>query len=330
MSTAVRSIIRSVCRKPDDKLNIVIFSKYVYEQYNTMLSKTGHNFFLWTENYGGRWTDEIVPKPPNFYYLPQDQSKYDQTLDFDLIIMHNRLGQFDIGKAVSNGWHLPTVMVHHEDPERAVFTDDLEIKRPDLANAQEVFNRQGHINIFNSERVMNSWRTVGPVIRPGIDYQRYCSNVEQTTNRVLLEPFADDNLNNFIFDNLNPTILTKKKSENDDGVVNQYNLADIFINLNHVSFPISVLEAMACSRLVISVRNPILEEYFKDNEEIIYAENPNDLIDKVKRYLYKDDIKKNMGKEASNRIMYDFSLSSFVNDWNGYLENINNIVFMME
>ena len=50
----IKNIVRSVKRKKDDKLKIITFSE-TEEKYNSLLSQTGHDFYLWGEGIDSNW-----------------------------------------------------------------------------------------------------------------------------------------------------------------------------------------------------------------------------------------------------------------------------------
>ena len=54
----IKNIIRSVKRKKDDKLKIITFCE-TEEKYNSLLSQTGHDFYLWGEGIDSNWNELV-------------------------------------------------------------------------------------------------------------------------------------------------------------------------------------------------------------------------------------------------------------------------------
>jgi hypothetical protein len=325
MSNAVRSILRSF-NKNHDKLNIILFNFYQYEKYNVLLAETGHNFYLWTSQFPGQWTNRNVQKPPNIFHLHNKEESIDQTIDFDLIIIHNRFNQYDLAARLAHSWHIPLIIINHDQPIGPIITDNGMIGNIDTTKSHEVFHRRGDINIYDSEMLRNNWKDLGKVIKPGINNKIFKKNQDRDiVARCLFHPSVDNNLNNFIIQTISQCMEPVPLQPGNH--IQQYQQADFFFNADIASLNISVLEAMSCGLIPITIKNNNLTNIISNKNGFI-LEDFNQLtqvLDKLKRI---DPLSKRvLGDRARQTIVNEFPLETFRQRWNNVLHNCGKIFF---
>ncbi len=105
----LENIIRTATRSSDDKLNIIVMCDNE-EDYISALCQTGHNFFLFTEQYHlSQWKREVKHTPLNLRICRNPLFSFERA--YDLIICFNRLGQWETASGLSRAWHIPIVTV---------------------------------------------------------------------------------------------------------------------------------------------------------------------------------------------------------------------------
>ena len=89
MPTKMSSIIRGATRTPVEKLNILTFP--THERYETMLCKTGHNFYSYRAEGIKDWNETYAKLPSNYILLDPalGEAQIPDYVDFDLILSHN-------------------------------------------------------------------------------------------------------------------------------------------------------------------------------------------------------------------------------------------------
>lgn len=259
MTNANRSILRKFTKAADEPYNILLFNLPHLEKYNYLLAQTGHNFYLWTENYKGQWSYNSIAKPDNVYHLADHQQNFDPAIDFDMVICHGRLQQMDIAYNICHSWHIPLICIHHDYATGTVISDNGLPGKIEAHRMADIMKLQGHINVSDSESVAHSWQAVGKIIKPGIDTFFFTAKTQyQSPPTCLWQPAADNNINNFVVQNLSPLVklIQLEPSMNQTMLCTQYDHADLFLNLDAVTVNISLLEAMSCGLIPITLANP--------------------------------------------------------------------------
>ena len=332
MTNATSSIIRGIKRNvenADTKYNIILFSTPAYEQYNYHLAKTGHTFYLWTDNYDGEWRNTYLPKPDNLIHLPSDQLKINQALDYDFILIHNRMQQFDIARSISLTLHLPIICLHHNDLRLAITGDKNDIVQLNNTKLQELFNRDPNIAVFDTDNIMTSWQKPGSVINPGIDVEFY-ENIQKEPRYCIIPQMANEQATNstakFLSQITSVGILGQSASAYE--LLKNYSMGDIFINLESYSIDIRVLEAIASKCAVISRPNPMLNQYFEDKKDILYVQSEQHLMETVQYLTSANSHKESLKENAFNIVKERFNMQKFVSQWNTLLQQISPLFYV--
>lgn len=331
MTSAVCSIIRGITRllEPERKLNIILFSSPIYEAYNYQLAKTGHNFYLWTEKFPGQWRQFYLTKPDNVYHLPPNQFFLDLTLDFDFIITHNRILQHDIATSIANALHLPIISIHHNDLQAGITDDQDRLLRFANVKVQELLQRVGSINVYDTDAMMMNWQSPGSVIPPGIDVEQF-ENITSETQKCIIPIIEDQTTLNRIMQALSAIIPVSvlNPAWSEQHLIEQYKQGDIFINLNQHSIDLRMLEAMAAKCVVISRPNAILNSIFENGKNIIYIESENALLQAVQFLLQNPKTAANIKQEALKIIQEKFNINTFIHSWQQLFEQVSPIFYV--
>ncbi len=325
MSNANRSIMRRIVKKKGMPLNILLFNLPYLEKYNNLLAQTGHNFYLWTENFPGQWSYSYLAKPDNFYHLPNKQMAFDNSLDFDLVLCHGRLGQMNIAYQVAHAWHLPLYCVHHDLFGSTIISDNGLPANIVSDKLEEIKNRAGHINVASSEDIGRSWGVIGPVVKVGIDISIFKPTVSKSTKKYkcLWEPTQDNGLNQFVMSKLSDKMdmVQRQASMNHDMLVSQYHGCDFYLNLDGLTANINALEAMCCGLIPISIVNPHL--LFMSNIVQNFQQLPG-MFDSLKNMSNERLQPEKMASIENGRNM---SNKNFVDEWNTALEQSSNFIY---
>ena len=102
-----------------------------------------------------------------------------------------------------------------------------------------------------------------------------------------------------------------------------YNLSDVFLYSSLAEiFPLIPIEAMACGLPVVAFEIGPLKEIINDNYDGFLVKNINEksLLDTVNILLENDDLRKQIGYNAAQKIVKNFSLEKMLNNY----ENIYN------
>lgn len=90
---------------------------------------------------------------------------------------------------------------------------------------------------------------------------------------------------------------------------------DIYVCASHEeAFPISILEAMACEKPIVSTNVNGIPEALENNENALLAEphSPNELAKCVERLLFDSQLKRTLSKAAKETVTKSFSRNFFV------------------
>lgn len=141
-----RKII-SKCNVPKEerKCNCLIFT--TDEEYETMMCKTGHNFYAVNAPSFKKWDKKECAIPDNYCVL--GESVVPVWIDFDVIIVHHKLGQYVQAMKIKNYLNIPMIVVEHSMPQ------EISKLEQQLDSAR---NMLGDLNIFITEEIQTAWR----------------------------------------------------------------------------------------------------------------------------------------------------------------------------
>lgn len=99
----------------------------------------------------------------------------------------------------------------------------------------------------------------------------------------------------------------------------------VFQNSQFKEITRRVFEGMACGRMVITDRLPPetgMNDLFKENEDIVYYDNANDAIDKIKYYSEHDSERERIAKNGYDKVMANHTTKQRVDTLEELIKNI--------
>jgi len=327
--TAVSTITRRSCRKPGDKLNILTFP--THERYQTNLSATDHNFYLWQGRGIKPWSDNYAPLPSNHILLDPDKDirQIPAYLDLDLVLSQNKFGQFQVAEPIARQLDLPLISLEHTLPMTTWSKADI------LRNRY----MSGDVNLFISEYSRGEWgweEDDADVVHHGIDTELFKPNgntgvphhvlsvVNDWVNRDwccgfnLWKKIVRDDIKVSVFGD---TPGLSEPAESTEQLVREYNKATVFLNTSLISpVPTALMEAMSCGCPVVSTATCMIPEIIEDGVNGFISNDPEVLRDRVKQLLDDEGLRKKMGEAARETIVSNYGLEKFVNRWNEVFE----------
>ena len=323
MNNPVQNIIRASTRTIGEPLNILTFP--THERYETMLCKTGHNFYAFRANGIKNWNESYAKLPPNYVIL--DESLGDlqvpNYVDFDLVLSQNKFGQFQIASQLAKKMHLPMISLEHTLP---VPNWSQEVK-------EQTRLMRGDINLFISEYSIGEWKwDVGEdtdVITHGVDTDLFkpldcdkdnhsLSVVNDWINRDWCCGFS---IWQRVIEGLPHRVIgdTKglsKPSSSIEELVSAYQTSRIFLNTSTISpIPTALLEAMSCSCAVVSTATCMIPEIIEHGVDGFITNDEKEMREYLELLSSDEELALEMGKKARQKIVNHYSKEQFVNQW---------------
>ena len=328
-------IIRAATRKPTEKLNILTFP--THERYESMLSKTGHNFYAYRAEGIKDWNETYARLPDNYHLLdPElDINQIPEYIDFDLVLSQNKFGQFQKAAELASVLHLPLVSLEHTLPMPQWGEDTLDQLR----------NMRGHVNLFISQYSIDAWgwkdEKDTKVITHGIDTDLFCPKEEKRSDEIL--SVVNDwinrdwccgfsiwqrTINGLPHKVVGDTPGLSKPAISTEKLVSDYQNSRIFLNTSTISpVPTALMEAMSCGCAVVSTETCMIPEVIENGVNGFITNDEN----KMKQYLVDllndEDMAKEIGDNARKTIVNRYSAEKFVDKWQHILYTASNIVF---
>lgn len=308
-----------------DKYNILTFN--THERYQTQMAKTGHNFYAFNHQGGKSWFKEHAPMPENYYQLPENSIF--PGLDFDLILVQSKFGQFQTVANINQRLQLPVVVLEHTLPH---------LNWP-LEHTESLKNMRGDVNVFITEYSKGKWGVDGDVIYHSVDTELFKPAGERK-NQVLTVAHdfinRDYALNYYGWDRITkdlPRVVVgnteglSKAPESVDELVRTYQESLIYINPSTLSpVPTSMLEAMACGCAVVTTETCEMPNFIKNGENGFMSNDEGELRGYIEKLLADPELAKKMGQAARETIKEKFSEERFINEWNNIFDKTYGVV----
>ena len=265
-------IIRAATRKPTEKLNILTFP--THERYESMLAKTGHNFYAYRAEGIKDWNETYAKLPDNYHLLDPEleSNQIPEYVDFDLVLSQNKFGQFQKAIELSSVLHLPLVSLEHTLPMPQWGEDTL----------GQLRNMRGHINLFISQYSIDAWgwedKNDTKVVTHGIDTDLFCPKEEEKSDEIL--SVVNDWINRdwccgfsiwqrtidgLPYKVVGDTPGLSKPAVSTEELVSDYQNSRIFFNTSTISpVPTALMEAMSCGCAVVSTETCMIPEVIEN------------------------------------------------------------------
>jgi glycosyltransferase involved in cell wall biosynthesis len=335
MATLIGSILRQATRKHSDKYNILSFP--THERFQSGLSLTGHNFYLFQgENIKG-WNPIYAPLPANHTLLNPSLGIHQIPVDLDLdcILSQNKFGQFPVAAQLARALHLPLISLEHTLP--VPDWDDNRLKY--------IRSMQGNINIFISEYSGKAWgwdEGTYEVIHHGIDTEVFSPGPygpKQPHVLSIVNDFANRdwccgfNLWRYVTKDLPVKLLgdtpgLSKPAKDTAELVASYRQTQVFLNTSLISpIPTVVLEAMSCGCAVVSTDTCMIPDIIKHGENGLLGSSPDDLRSCVNMLLEDEGLARHLGDNARRTIVERFNMDKFVRAWDDVFTRASTMPF---
>ena len=333
---AVENVIRSATRRSSsDPLNILTLCSN-NEKYISLLSKTGHNFFIIAQN-GSQWKGQIEQRPANVQQINQSST----TPSFDMILCNERTDQYDMASDFSRNFHLPILLIDHTSSN---------VVRPNNAFA-EIQIDSPHSLIKNcaatvsvSEYVKGSWpgRSLSLTIPIGIDTEKFsiprprvvdeAFGDSLTPTRIVFDNNTQPDVGDSIFssfpENSHTVIPTDTDIAEKDRI---YKQGDYFVTAqNHVT--IKMLEAMSCGNIPVCFSTPDIKDFIENGTNGFVLNSPEEvpvLIGQLDDLSTEERAK--ISQKAREKVLSAVCTpDEFVSKWNGIFSYMRSQYYTIE
>jgi len=157
----VKTVCRQICKKQAKKNNYNILTYATHEGYQSLLDKTGNNFYLIERPEGKKWESKYRELPPSHHEINQ----WHDDLDIDFILSQERFGQLQFSLDLSLNSRLPIVHIDHTEPQDDIWN---EFQRKQLRSLK------ADINVSITEYNKQSWGESEAIVIPhGIDTKKF-------------------------------------------------------------------------------------------------------------------------------------------------------------
>lgn len=290
------------------------------------MAKTGHNFYSFQHPSFKKWNPNFAPVPENYVIFDErlETNQIPPTIDFDLVLSQNKFGQFQVLSQIARQLHLPLVSLEHTLPMAQWTAQD----------RQSLKSMQGDINVFISDYSKGEWGfndvPNSTTVNHGIDTDLFTpGNLERKPHilSVCNDWIGRDYFCGFkVWERVTkglpvfPVGETKGFSEpakDINELVSFYQSAQVFINTSLVSpIPMSLLEAMSCQVAVISTATCMIPEIIKNGYNGFITNDEAEMRKYLELCLNDKELCKELGQNARKTIVENFSLPSYIDNWN--------------
>jgi len=327
MPGLVQTIIRRATRDTDKPLNILSFP--THERYQSNLAKTGHNFYLWQAEGIKPWVSSYSEVPENTVLLNPLKAEHQipENVDIDIVLSQNKFGQFNIAGQIAEQIAVPLVSIEHTLP----------MKEWGEHHLRQLHEMRGDINIFISDYSRERWgwsENEAMVLHHGVDTEvfsidknvqregRVLSVVNDWINRdwccgyKLWEQVTGYPESNLPLHVVGDTPGLSSAAPSTEVLVEQYRKSRVFLNTSLISpVPTSLLEAMSCGCAVVTTATCMIPEIIENGKNGYMSNDPKELRSFVDKLLADESLAEEIGNNARETILKEFSIEEFVENW---------------
>lgn len=311
-----------------DKDKLDILTVPTHEGYQSLLSNTGHNFYMLSGPGLKTWDFHTRRLPDNHYIYKLDYNKMRGSERFDLILCQNRIQQWDILNTISKNFGIPIVVLDHTEPPPNIQPDDLQI----------LLQRVGDVNVFITEHNKKSWGNLSgriiphavdtEIFKPTLTVENYDSGVSVVNHFAQRDIFCGWELWKKIVEKVPVHLIGENpglsKSINKPSELNYaLNSFKFFLNTSQYSpVPLSMLEAMAAGMAVVTTAQQEIPKIIEHGKNGLMSNNPEELIEYCNLLRSDENLRSELGKNARQTIEERFSMQSFTDNWNTIFKEV--------
>lgn len=326
---AIASILRAASRGgPGGKLNILAVP--VHERYQSNLARTGHNFWLLRTPTVKDWNSTFAPLPSNMTLLPKNSTTLPPDVRFDMVMAENKFGGYQLLAPIANYLQVPLLVLEHTLPPPGWPPSYLD----------QCKRMRGHRNYFISAFSRKKWgwgEDEARVLHHGVDTDVFRPGNATCTGNILTvvnqyrEPerlgccgyeMAAEALVGLPWKHLGESKDGWSQPAKDvEDLVQHYRECVVFVDTaNSSPIPSVVLEAMACSCIVVSRGNAMVPEIIKDGINGFIRPDAASMRSLLVEILRDPGPFQFVREKARQTICERFSLASFVREWDRALQ----------
>lgn len=290
--------------------------------WESMLCKTGHNFFGLEGKDIIPWNTKQRPKPDNYIRVSGYSFNY---LDFDVAVVNNPLGHMEHWvPLIERG--IPVILVFHTCKPRHINPKHLDVYP---------FNRA--TKVFITEHTKIDWGLDGHVITHVVDTENFKpaeknDNVLSIVNDWIgrsqeynfpLYRYLRENVQ-ANYEVIGNTPGLSKEADSFDQLIDISNRAGIFLCTAAISpIPYSLLEAAASGCCIISAATQDIPSYIRHgyNGLLFDPLEPQDAIEYLQLAINNKGLRKEFGMKAREMAL-NLTQHEFNQKWNGVLYSV--------
>ena len=328
-SDYVSRLIDDATSDKREKYNILTFA--THERYQTLMAKTGHNFYGFLTEGIKVWNEDYGKVPDNFYALPKE-TLY-RGIKFDFILAQSKFGQFQVAELINQKLNLPIIALEHTAPTSVLKQEWLE----------EIKGMAGDINVFISDWSREQWKIQSDnqqVVHHAVDVELFKPGGYDRSPVVLTVANDFKNrdycLNYSGWERITNGIDTKVIGSSPDGfsepascieeLVKEYASTQVYLNTTTVSpIPTSLLEAMACGCAVVTTATCMIPDIVKHGENGMISNDEKELRSYIEQLLEDEALRNKLGENARQTVIEQFSEESFISNWSRIFDEAYNI-----
>ena len=322
-NSPVSTFTRAATRKLDEPLNILCMP--THERYESLLSRTGHNFYAYHAEGIKTWNETYSPVPDN-YHLLDGRLGFNQiplNIDFDIILSQNKFGQFQTAYPIARSLQIPMISLEHTLP-MPEWTPDM---------MEDLRGMRGDVNVFISEYSTDAWKwgdlSNTMVVHHGVDSSKFSPDDNVERNDEILSVVNDwinrDWCCGFgIWRNVSQGLPVKVVGDTPglsepaglDELSEIYRSSKIFLNTSTISpVPTALLEAMSSGCAVVSTATCMIPEIIQNGINGFISNDEDELKQYLVDLLNDPNLCEKIGSEARKTIVERFSEESFLSKW---------------
>jgi hypothetical protein len=288
MSSPLRSVLNSVTRLPDDRLNVITFS--TSPLLDNIFTNLPLDFYYWTSNY----PHKLNFTKPNCYILGNEVPLH---VDYDAVIIFDQGHQYAVGRQIADFLHIPLILF-----ERNI---------PSLQGVKHSKMLKINARFYSSESVRKLWQGAGCIINLGVEYPKILTEKQP----LLISPDAPTEIHQHIQSNLMNTQLVVGY----DMPIEIYEKASYFLSTTGL-ITAELLTAMSQGCI------PILFDVNDAKKVIKHGENGY-IINNLNMLQQITALNNDLGKKVIESVVANYPLEKFTKKANTMIKQVVDTIY---